>query len=217
MVLVLPLLVAACEMIPSKNIATVESVNYLAQTWGESGLVIYLKPTNVAKASIPYGVDLYESGRYRASVVVSWTDNELSVFTTKKLVFPIPLDEVGVYIDAGKKLEDVFSVKVHEPVVPSLTITFPNGGEHWYIGDTVTITWKSANLAKDTPLQIAVGPSDNSGSWVIIAGRTTNTGNYKWTVTGPVTTHAKVQIAALIPSSPPSTMSAADFTISAKP
>jgi hypothetical protein len=114
MVLILPLLATDCGVIPSKNIATVESIYYGLFSTGEIGLAVNLKPTNSAKAFTSYTVDLYESGRFRASTVVSWTDSELDVFTTKRLIFELPEDEVEPYLWAGKKLEDVFSIKVYE-------------------------------------------------------------------------------------------------------
>lgn len=214
MVLAISLSITACEMIPSKvipekNIATVESIS-----WGESNIFVYLKPTEDAKASTSYTVDLFESGRFRASQVVSWTDNELKIFANKKVVFPVPFEEVGPYIDAHKNMEDIFTVKVYETpktttipyttkpqnttnvtssttTHPSTTITYPSVGEVWHIGDKVTIHWASPDYTYDIYIQLSY---DNGNTWGTIISQTANTGSHDWIVIGEVSTNCKIRI-----------------------
>lgn len=236
MILVLPLSITSCEMIPSKNIATVESVSFIAGLGG-SGIEVYLKPTSDAKAFTSYTVDLYESGRFRASKIVFWNNSELKIFTNKEVMFPIPIEEVGPYIDAGKKMEDVFTVKMYEtpkttssPTTtkpqntlstipsttdyPSVTIISPNGGEVWHIGDKIIIRWTSVNYTDNIYVQLSY---DSGKTWVMMIPQTGNTGSQEWTVSGETSNHCRIKIfgvgnnPTLIPEP---VMSAADFIIS---
>ena len=77
MVLVLSLLPTACGVITRNNIATVESIQYHLAWVGDDGVSVNLKPSSGATANKLYTVDLYESGRFRATQTVSWTDSEL--------------------------------------------------------------------------------------------------------------------------------------------
>ena len=62
----------------------------------------------------------------------------------------------------------------------SLTITSPSGSENWNVGQTVTIKWKSSNLAKNTPVLILLYPNGNTDYLQI--DEVTNTGSYQWTI-----------------------------------
>lgn len=63
---------------------------------------------------------------------------------------------------------------------PTLTVTYPKGGEIWHVGDTVTITWTSANIPKDDSIKISINLGDKKG--FSITQSTPNTGSYKWIV-----------------------------------
>jgi len=136
----LSLIFTSCAAITSvKNdlqvgtIATVESINYkdqitdpntdgLFETPVINGLDVTIKPTSKAKPSIQYTVDLYESGRFRTTQQVSWTDDELKVFANKDVIYPtITFNETEGYIEAGKTLTDIYTIKVYATITPSTT------------------------------------------------------------------------------------------------
>lgn len=74
---------------------------------------------------------------------------------------------------------------------PGITVTAPNGGESWQVGSNQTITW-SRNLA-DGAVTVALNRNYPTGAWENIT--TTNTGNSQgWTVTGPVTSAARIRV-----------------------
>ena len=63
---------------------------------------------------------------------------------------------------------------------PSISLLSPKGGEHWYVGDTITITWTSVNISKDATIHIELYESVTRG---YIIGSPPNTGSFLWTVT----------------------------------
>jgi Kre9/KNH-like N-terminal Ig-like domain len=68
----------------------------------------------------------------------------------------------------------------------SITITCPKGGEIWHVGDTITITWTSKLLPKNTLIDINISATTHRGTVQSIAKGITNTGSYKWTIPSSV-------------------------------
>jgi subtilisin family serine protease len=77
---------------------------------------------------------------------------------------------------------------------PSVTVTVPNGGEDWTINSTQTITWNASDDCQIWGTEIRLDRG-NDGTYeegiVFLSG---NPGSYDWTVTGPATTLAKIQV-----------------------
>ncbi len=65
-----------------------------------------------------------------------------------------------------------------------ITITYPKNDVYWHIGDTVTITWTSENMPKDTSVTVMLWDAMMVTPYPII--KTTNTGSFKWIVTNSV-------------------------------
>lgn len=90
----------------------------------------------------------------------------------------------------GKAFEvksSLFSIVSSTSTQPSLTVTSPNGGEAWKVGETQLIRWGSSGIAANYNVQIGiidtrynteVGPRGEA----IIAYSIPNTGSYSWTI-----------------------------------
>jgi len=76
----------------------------------------------------------------------------------------------------------------------SLSVSAPNGGENWAIGNTQTISWTSSGLTGNVKIEL----SRNGGaSWSPIATNTPNDGTQTWIVTGPATAQARIRVTSL--------------------
>jgi hypothetical protein len=180
---------SAANVIPPalSNIAEIQGMNTVGQSLG-----VALKPIN-AKTNTTYVVDLYEKGNLRQSENITWNEPQINVGTIQTLDFNLSNDEYSAYstasINNSNWWKSIFSIKVYEYEVPTITLTYPNGGETWHVGDVVTITWTSTNLSKDAPVEIALPIAWKVASGGIAQGETTiiamtsNTGSYQWTVT----------------------------------
>ena len=86
------------------------------------------------------------------------------------------------------KISDVANTSVYDLsdndfsiIQPSITITSPNGGEYWFMGDSVQIDWISMGV---TNVKIEVSLSDGI-DWIILAESVQNTGSFNWIVQAP--------------------------------
>jgi hypothetical protein len=79
---------------------------------------------------------------------------------------------------------DTFAIDGH------LRVTYPNGGESFEVGDTITIRWD----ASDNIDKIMLGYSFGPGSLNWIATSIPNTGSYTWKVGIGNTTNTKIKI-----------------------
>jgi hypothetical protein len=96
---------------------------------------------------------------------------------------------------------------------PTITVTFPNGGEIWAAGTNQPITWTSSGVTG--PVRIHL--SRNGGStWTTIIATTSNDGSQAWSVTVPTTTQARIKVVS-IAKSDVFDISDADFIITGPP
>lgn len=84
--------------------------------------------------------------------------------------------------------QELFELSLLSDEPPSFTppaervyVTYPKGGEQWYVGENVTITWTSTGIPEDATVAIMLEDAIRGRQTDII--RTTNTGSYNWRVT----------------------------------
>jgi hypothetical protein len=75
------------------------------------------------------------------------------------------------------------------PVISSITVLSPNGGERFMVGQTVNIKWSSTNIPATAEIKISLSYRHNDPTWRagqvfhdFIVERTANTGSYLWTI-----------------------------------
>ncbi|MFH0734580.1 MAG: FISUMP domain-containing protein [bacterium] len=75
--------------------------------------------------------------------------------------------------------------------VPSITLTFPNGGENWTVGTTHNIIW-SSKIVLNVKIEYT---TDNGTNWnTIIESTPAKTNFYNWTIPNVVSTACKIKI-----------------------
>ena len=60
----------------------------------------------------------------------------------------------------------------------TITVTSPNGGEHWELGSNHTITWSSSNAGSNVKIELYKG----SSFYKTIISSTNNDGSYNWLI-----------------------------------
>jgi hypothetical protein len=81
-----------------------------------------------------------------------------------------------------------------DTIAPIITITTPNGGELWYIGDTNNILW-SATDTNISPNSVYLWYTLNGGTaYTSLVAGTANTGSYPWQLPEIQSYNAKVRI-----------------------
>lgn len=83
-------------------------------------------------------------------------------------------DSGGTPLDIS---DAVFSIVV--PTDATITVTAPNGGETFFIGDTRQITWTNSGSINTVAIQYS---SDSGVTWTPVTDSTTNDGVFDWVV-----------------------------------
>lgn len=84
--------------------------------------------------------------------------------------------------DTGHTATYSISPNAFKITEPTITITSPNGGEFWAVGDSAPITWTSAGMVSDN-LIFEWSPNNGTDYYPIRTG-IANTGSSTWTVSG---------------------------------
>jgi|GEM_PF-2937159 len=76
---------------------------------------------------------------------------------------------------------------VQSPDQPTVTITSPNGGENWKVGETHSITWNTTNYAPQGPVGLQICDIRGVGGYTEpvcgeLTSPVTNTGSYSWQI-----------------------------------
>jgi uncharacterized protein (TIGR02145 family) len=97
--------------------------------------------------------------------------------------------------------------------IPVITITTPNGGENWKVGEIDSIKWTSTNVSA-TKIEYSI---DNGTSWsMVIASTPASVGYYPWTIPNTPSAVCKVRISDVADTNVKST-SLNTFTIAVIP
>lgn len=106
-----------------------------------------------------------------------------------------------------------------EILTPSITITSPNGGETYYAGDQITITWTSANMDSETLKYEAYVRDYLSSTWAWQEQEPSipNTGSFAFTIPADATYGTQYKIRLTGNTSGTSDECDAAFTIIASP
>ncbi|MCX6578957.1 MAG: M20/M25/M40 family metallo-hydrolase [Candidatus Aminicenantes bacterium] len=98
-----------------------------------------------------------------------------------------------------------------ESLVSTITVTSPNGGETWTVGNSYPITWTTSGAVGNVNIKYS---TNNGSSWTTLISSTDNDGSYTWTVPNAVSTQCKIKISGAADSDPSDTSNEA-FTIEA--
>lgn len=84
-----------------------------------------------------------------------------------------------------------------DTVLPEVTVTYPNGGEELYIGDTADITWSATDFGlSENP--ITVSYSDNNGQdYSELSSLEANDGSYNWELPSTICYNNLIKIFAV--------------------
>jgi len=78
---------------------------------------------------------------------------------------------------------DIWLLKLKYNPPPEITVTIPNGGEHWMMWDTVQVEW-TANGVDSVKIELSLSDGID---WMTIAESVPNTGTFDWFVQAPFT------------------------------
>jgi hypothetical protein len=155
-------------------------------------------------------MDIYAQ-RVDASGVVQWTANGIALcMATNNQTSPqLTSDGAGGAIvtwndvRSGSLNYDVYGQRIlpngYLAIKPSVTVTAPNGGEIWNVGDTEDIMWTATD--SDGVDSVSIYYSiDGGGDYTLIASGEANDGVYPWTIPDLPTNSALIKVVAYDPA-----------------
>lgn len=75
---------------------------------------------------------------------------------------------------------------------PAITVTSPDGGETWNVGESRTITWENfGNPGASVKIELS---RDGGATWSTIAASTPNDQSHPWTVSAPGSTQCRIRV-----------------------
>ncbi len=83
------------------------------------------------------------------------------------------------------------------PVPLTITVTAPNGGENWMLGNTYNVTWGSTGLPSEN-VKIEIKRGYPAGLWETLTASTANTGSFLWTPAAIATPAARIRISGTV-------------------
>jgi hypothetical protein len=83
------------------------------------------------------------------------------------------------------------TITLSGPPGPTVTLTVPNGGEEWGIGNPHEIIWTWSGAFSAVALSYS---TDNGASWYDIIGTTPNDGSHTWTITADASDECLVKV-----------------------
>ena len=130
-----------------------------------------------------------DSGANWYTVVSSTPNNGAYTWTipdslSSKCKIQISDASTGTPVDES---DGVFTIKL----LPTITISSPNGSEKLISGSQHTITWSHTNTVGDVTIEYS---TNNGSSWTIIENSTSNDGKYPWTVPDVASTNCLIRI-----------------------
>ena len=160
------------------------------QTWygGESQDITWTNTGTITNVKLEYSKDNFVSDLHTIESSISntgtypWTvANDIS--STVKVRVSHATDPL-IYDDSDSN----FTISS-----PTITVTAPDGGQTWYVGESHNITWTNNGTIANVNI---VYSKNNFDTTTPVAGPITNTGTYPWTIPTDPSSTIKVKVSS---------------------
>lgn len=153
---------------------------------------------------IEYSTD---GGSYWIQVVASTEDDGTYSWTVPNT--PTTQGRVKISDAATGTPSDMSDNNFTISVVPTISVTSPNGGESWCVGSNHNITWTSTGTIANVKLEYS---TDSGSNWITIVASTPNDGTHSWMIPNTPSANSLVRVSEATTGTP-SDVSNAVFTI----
>jgi Leucine-rich repeat (LRR) protein len=141
-------------------------------TFGDPLTITWTTSPKVGNVEIEYSID---NGTHWFTIVSSTPNNGSYVWTVPDDNSTNCLIKVS---DASDGSPTDTSDAVFSMIIPKIKVKYPNGGETFYEGDPLTITWETTGRVGDVKVEYSTSGVD----WIVISPATPNDGSLPWTV-----------------------------------
>ena len=149
------------------------------------------------------GTTNYYNIYYSTDAGSNWTSIVTNYYTTSQSYsWSVPnspstqcLIKICDYTNSACMVDASNNLFTITPATPIITVTSPNGGQTWYVGESKTITWTSQYVTSGL-VKIDYS-TDNGSSWIPVSTSTSNNGSFAWTVPNTPSANCLVKITDL--------------------
>lgn len=141
--------------------------------------------TSVISEINSYGENFSNYTSYSYTATIDVTKTVITIYPTTPFNYDhtctIMIEKVEDE-SGNESIRTAYGFRTMSPPPPSITVTYPNGGEKLYSGDTEMITWNTVNLAPEENVRIDLWGIDQvSGvyEWIEITASTLNDGEFE--------------------------------------
>ncbi|HVP37925.1 MAG TPA: FlgD immunoglobulin-like domain containing protein [Candidatus Saccharimonadales bacterium] len=140
----------------------------------------------------PPGVTTVDSGGTQAYTITP--DAGYGVLDV--LVDGVSKGAVTSYTFTAVSASHTIAASFRDATPPTVTVTSPNGGEHWAVGQTKSITWAASDNDGVDSLNVDYSIHAAGGPWLKIQHGVANNGPLSWLVPGPASDSVLVRVTA---------------------
>jgi M6 family metalloprotease-like protein len=101
----------------------------------------------------------------------------------------------GIAVRNISACADTMTADLYGSLPRSFTLSVPDGGQTWYVGDADTVRWTSNAITGN--VAIDVNRSYPTGTWSSVTTSAVNNGRYRWVVPAGASTSARIRIRSL--------------------
>lgn len=166
----------------SDDVFSIELVPLISLSFPVGGEVFYIDSTYTIRWSTvgtvgDVKIDYTQNNGTTWSTIVGQTEND-GLFDWKvPSMSPMPC-KVRVS-EAADEIPADTSDNVFIEAAPSVSVSYPNGGEVLYIGMVYKIQWSTTGQVGDIKIEYS---TDDGTNWKVIESGVTNSGSYNWTI-----------------------------------
>ena len=162
-------------------------------TSGDEFLVQWQVPLDAIEATVElstdFGITWTEVGTFPAAIAeYRWQVPERSSEEITSAVMRVSVTEAPDHFDIS---DAPFTIRPKATEQPSLTLTFPNGGEKFVQDTTLVVRWNSTNIPGDVEVEYS---PDNGVTWKGIGTVFAPVGAVSWKTPGEETTTGLIRV-----------------------
>ncbi|MHC1626698.1 MAG: hypothetical protein ACXQTN_05115, partial [Methanoculleaceae archaeon] len=166
----------------SDPIPVIAGEEYIFSGW----YFVQYKAGEIGDTDLQFQIWWYEEGSpiYDSIKTFQWNLAEFDNWTEPIFTDTAPenADEVEIYISCQETVNnnnDVYIDYFNLTRPPGITVTAPEEGAVWYVGENDDITWNSVAIVNNIDIYSSY---DNGSNWTQIAASISDTGGYTWTI-----------------------------------
>ena len=157
-------------------------------TVGNSQNITWTSTGTIANVRIEYSTN---SGSAWNDVIASTANDGSHAWTIPNAPSTTCLVRVSDAVTAATNDVSNATFTISTAVTPTVTVTSPNGGENWTVGNSQNVTWTSTGTIANVRIEYS---TNNGSAWNDVIASTANDGSHAWIIPNAPSTTCLVRV-----------------------